>query len=126
MAAGGAVEGDAAIRAWVEAYVAAWNSNDPERIGALFAAEAVYRIEPYAEPWRGREAIVAGWLEHRDEPGDTEFEWWHRARDGDLWILEAKTRYRSLGKDFCNLWLVRLDAEGRCAEFAEWWKERPG
>lgn len=121
---------DDAIAAWVDGYVAAWNSNDPEQVGALFAADAEYRIEPYVVPWRGRAAIVAGWLEHRDEPGDTEFEWTHttRARDlnleRDFWILEARTRYRSLDKDYCNLWLVRLDGEGRCTEFAEWWMER--
>lgn len=119
-------DSEAAIRAWVEAYVAAWNSNEPEEIADLFAEEATYKLEPWIEPWRGREQILAGWLEHRDEPGDTEFKWWPRARDGDLWILEAATHYKSLGKDYCNLWLVRLDAEGRCTEFAEWWKQRPG
>jgi len=121
----GALSADPALRAWVEAYVAAWNSNDPEAIRDLFAAVATYKLEPWSQPWRGREQILAGWLENADEPGDTEFEWWPLARDGDLRVLEAATRYRSLGKDYCNLWLVRLDAEGRCTEFAEWWKERP-
>jgi ketosteroid isomerase-like protein len=115
----------APIRAWIDGYLSAWSSNRRDEIEALFATDAEYRIEPYAEPWRGRIAIVAGWLEHRDEPGDTEFEWMHLGRADDLWIVEGGTRYRSLAKTFSNLWLVRLDEAGRCAEFREWWMERP-
>ncbi|HVW46500.1 MAG TPA: hypothetical protein VHA76_05565, partial [Solirubrobacterales bacterium] len=75
--------------------------------------------------WTGRDAIVAGWLEHADKPGTTSFHWWHVARDGDLWILEARTRYHDLGKDYANLWLVELDDEGRARGFSEWWKQFP-
>ena len=27
--------------------------------------------------------------------------------------------------DIRALWVIRLDAEGRCAEFAEWWMRHP-
>ncbi len=114
----------APLRRWVDAYREAWESNDAEAVGALFTVDGVYRIEPW-ETWSGREAIVAGWLEHADKPGDTAFNWWHVARDGDLWILEARTRYHSLGKDYANLWLVELDDEGRARGFSEWWKQLP-
>ena len=49
----------------------------------------------------------------------------HVGRDGDLWILEARTRYHSLGKDYANLWLVELDDQGRARGFSEWWKQFP-
>ena len=54
---------------WVAGYIAAWESNDPAQIGALFTDDAVYLTSPDAEPRRGRDAIVAGWLEDLDEPG---------------------------------------------------------
>src|SRR6201996_86311 len=114
----------APLRRWVDAYRAAWESNDPEAVAALFGADGIYRAEPW-EAWTGREAIVAGWLQQADEPGDTTFDWWHVARDGDLWILEARTRYHSVGKDYANLWLVELDDEGRARGFSEWWKQLP-
>ena len=60
---------------WVAGYVAAWESNDPEQIGALFTDDAVYLTAPDVEPRRGREAIVAGWLEDLDEPGTWSFDW---------------------------------------------------
>ncbi len=124
MQRGEAIAGEAAIRAWVEAYVVAWNSNARGQIAALFAAGAEYWIAPYGEPWRGPEEIVAGWLQNRDEPGDTGFEWSVVGHDGDLWVVEATTVYRSLGKTYSNLWLVRLDEYGRCTEFREWWMEQ--
>jgi uncharacterized protein (TIGR02246 family) len=115
----------APLRRWVDAYREAWDeTNDPEAVAALFTPDGVYRIEPW-EALEGREAIVAGWLAHADEPGDTTFHWWHVARDGDLWILEARTGYRSLGKDYANLWLVELDDEGRARGFSEWWRQLP-
>jgi ketosteroid isomerase-like protein len=115
----------APLRRWVDAYRAAWGeTDDAEAVAALFTLDGVYKVEPW-EAWRGREAIVAGWLEHADKPGDTAFRWWHVARDGDLWILEARTRYHSLGKDYANLWLVELDDEGRARGFSEWWKQLP-
>jgi uncharacterized protein (TIGR02246 family) len=114
----------APLRRWVDAYMAAWETNEPEAIANLFTPDGVYRVEPW-EAWRGREEIVAGWLEHADKPGDATFHWWHVARDGDLWILEARTRYHNLGRDYSNLWLVELDEEGRASGFSEWWKQLP-
>lgn len=114
----------APLRRWIDAYVGAWESNDPPAIGALFTIDGVYRLEPW-ETWNGREEIVAGWLEHADQPGEAGFHWWHVARDGDLWIVEARTRYHNLGKDYSNLWLVELDDEGRARGFSEWWKQIP-
>ncbi len=114
----------APLRRWIDAYREAWESNDPAVVANLFTADGVYQVEPW---WvqRGREEIVAGWLEHADAPGDTSFHWWHVARDGDLWIVEARTRYHNLGKDYANLWLIELDDEGRARAFSEWWKQFP-
>jgi ketosteroid isomerase-like protein len=114
----------APIRRWVDAYLEAWESNDPAAAAALFTADGLYRLEPW-ETWNGREEIVRGWLEHADAPGDATFHWWHVARDGDLWALEARTGYHDLGRDYSNLWLVELDDEGRARGFSEWWKQNP-
>ncbi|HEY5333059.1 MAG TPA: nuclear transport factor 2 family protein [Solirubrobacterales bacterium] len=114
----------APLRRWIDAYLEAWESNDPEAIAALFTVDAIYRLEPW-ETWTGREAIVAGWLEHADAPGDAVFRWWHLARDGDLWIVEARTDYVRLERDYANLWLVELDDAGRARGFSEWWKQLP-
>jgi ketosteroid isomerase-like protein/limonene-1,2-epoxide hydrolase len=114
----------APLRRWIDAYRAAWETNDPDAIAGLFTPDGAYQIDPWLTV-SGREEIVAGWLDHADAPGDTTFQWWHVARDGDLWIVEARISYPKLGRDFANLWLIDLVDEGRARSFAEWWKEFP-
>lgn len=50
--------GDAQIRALVERYVDAWANGDVEALRALLAADATFSMPPWAEWWRGREAIA--------------------------------------------------------------------
>ena len=111
------------VAAWVDGYVKAWNSNDPGDIAALFAERATYLTEPHAPPWRGRDEIVRQWLDRRDAPGETRFQWRLVAADGDLAVVQGETGYPD--RTFSNLWLVRLDERGACTEFTEWWMEQP-
>ncbi|PRY31415.1 nuclear transport factor 2 family protein [Pseudosporangium ferrugineum] len=114
-----------AVTAWVDRYRTAWESNDPEDIGGLFAEDAAYFTEPWAEPWRGRDAIVAGWLEHRDEPGTTTFEWHPLIITDDLAVIEATTHYTSPPRTYSNMWVLRLDIGGQARQFTEWWMQHP-
>jgi ketosteroid isomerase-like protein len=114
----------APLRRWIDGYRDAWESNDAAAIANLWVADGIYRVEPW-QVLTGREEIVKGWLDHADKPGDTSFHWWHVARDGDLWIVEARTRYHNLGRDYSNLWLIELDDEGRARGFSEWWRQIP-
>jgi len=127
----------AEVDRWLEAYVSAWKSYDPDEIGALFSEDVEYRYHPYDPPVRGREAVVEAWLgegDHegasgRDDPGT--YDGWYRAIavDGDVAV--------STGESLCpkdpgdpvvrwdNCFVMRFDADGRCREFTEWLMERP-
>jgi hypothetical protein len=113
------------LKEWVEAYERAWRSNDPAEIGALFADDALYYTTPYAEPWRGRDAIVAGWLGRKDEPGDATFEWSPLLETADASILVGTTVYRDPPQTYSNLWVIRFTPDSRCREFTEWWMLHP-
>ena len=39
--------------------------------------------------------------------------------------MQGETVYRNPPRTYTNLWVIRLDAEGRCTEFTEWWMQRP-
>jgi hypothetical protein len=106
---------------WVERYVRAWNTNAPEDIRALFAVDARYRTEPYAHPWKGHDGIVSGWLEAKDEPGDTEFDYAVLVATDDIGIVKGETVYKSADRRYSNLWEIRLDDKDECTEFVEWW-----
>ena len=111
------------VAAWVDGYVRAWETNDPADIGRLFVDDAAYYTAPFREPWRGREAIVAGWLDRKDEPGTWTFRYEVLAIAGDLGFVRGWTRYTDPPAEYSNLWVIQLTSDGRCSEFTEWWME---
>jgi ketosteroid isomerase-like protein len=121
----------AAFDGWLERYADAWRSNDAERIGLLFTEEAVYRWHPYDDGddvARGRDAIVRAWLEEPDDPASWELTYERLAVDGDLGVARAITTYADTGEGarvYHNIFLVRLDDEGRCFDFVEYFMRAP-
>jgi len=113
----------AAVSDWLARYVRAWNTNDPDDIAGLFTADATYRGAPYAPGLHGTAAIVADWLARQDRPGETTFTWRPVALTGQVAVIEGTTTYPT--QVFRNLWVIRLDPEGRCHEFTEWWMQEP-
>lgn len=115
------------------AYRAAWESNDPADIGALFTEDAVYYNEPFSEPTRGRDAIIANWLERQDPTGTTSFTWQLLSESDGLAFVQGETIYPH--ERYSNLWVIRLapvigsaesaePAMPQATEFTEWWMDQ--
>jgi hypothetical protein len=51
------------------------------------------------------------------------FEWRPVAVTDDVAIVQGTTMYPT--ETYSNLWVIRLDADGRCREYTEWWMEHP-
>ena len=111
------------VQAWLDAYVDAWRTYDRGTIGDLFSAGASYAYHPYDEPLRGRDAIVASWLDEPDEAGSWEASYRPLLIDGDRAVTTGETRYAD-GTVFSNLFVLRFDSDGRCSEFVEWYMEQ--
>jgi ketosteroid isomerase-like protein len=111
-----------AVSDWMSGYRKAWESNDPADIGALFTDDALYYFEPFSEPNRGRDAIVAAWLAREDAMGTTTFAWSPLATTDDVAIVTGETDYGDIR--YSNLWVIRLAADGRATEFTEWWMDQ--
>jgi ketosteroid isomerase-like protein len=118
-----------AVQAWLDGYSHAWGTYDPEEIRALFSADAVYYDNPFQEPARGREAIVAHWLKDPDEPGTYEGRYHPLLVAGDQAVARGSSRYfdanGAVRDEYDNLFLLRFDADGRCAEYREWYMRKP-
>jgi ketosteroid isomerase-like protein len=118
-----------AVAAWLDGYSQAWGTYDPAQIGALFSEDAVYFYTPFDEPVRGREAIVANWLEEPDEPGTYEGTYRPLLVAGDQAVARGYSRYfdtnGAVADEYDNLLLLRFDAEGRCTEYREWYMQKP-
>ena len=113
---------------FVDGYLDAWRTNDPDTIRALFAADAVYRSRAHdTEPAAGIDRIVEHWLEEQDEPGSWSYELGAIELDtDDFAVIRGVTAYTDGPKAgvYDNLWLVRFDADGRATEFWDWWVQR--
>jgi ketosteroid isomerase-like protein len=113
-----------AVQAWIDAYLDAWRSNTPEQIAALFAEDATYAYNPWEDPLRGRETIVADWLDEPDEPDSWEAEYRPMLVDNRRAIITGETRYAD-GKIYSNLFVTDFDDDGRCRAFTEWYMRHP-
>jgi ketosteroid isomerase-like protein len=123
---------------WLESYIAAWKSYDPEAIGELFADDVEYRYHPYDEPVRGRDAVVAAWLgdsdaegvSSRDAEGTYEASYHTVAVDGDVAVAVGSSTYFTepggpVRAIYDNCYVMGFDDMGRCRAFTEWFMERP-
>jgi ketosteroid isomerase-like protein len=110
---------------WVQGYLKAWSSNSPADIEALFTEDATYLTQAFREPWRGRAVIVKNWMQRTDDQGSWEFAYEIVAAEGDLGVLEGVTTYTQPADGvYKNIWFIRLDADGRCREFKEFWIQK--
>ena len=126
------------IDRWLEAYIAAWKSYDPNAIGALFSEDVEYRYHPYDEPVHGRDAVVEAWLgesDHegassRDAEGTYDASYRAVAVDGNVAVATGESLYSEepggpVVQAWDNCFVMRFDADGRCREFTEYFAERP-
>lgn len=113
----------AAVRRWVDGYLDAWTTNDPDGLAELFTEDARYFTLPTRAPVEGRDAIIRDWLDRADEPGS----WTARldviAVDGNVAVVQGEVDYAD-DEDFANLWVIKFADDGRASEFTEWWITR--
>jgi ketosteroid isomerase-like protein len=119
-----------AVQDWLDRYVTAWRANQREPIEALFTEDALYSYRPWeseTHTFRGRDAVVATWLEDTDEPDSWEASYEPYAVEGDRAVAVGWSRYAASGdtpeRTFHNAYLLRFDPDGRCAEFHEFYME---
>jgi hypothetical protein len=120
----------AAVQRWLDQYVQAWKTYDPQLIGDLFSETAAYYFGPYHKPVTGRDAIVANWLENRDAPGTYQAQYRPLVVEGNTAVVNGRSTYfkpdgKTFLREFDNIFLLRFDDDGRCTEFVEWFMEKP-
>jgi hypothetical protein len=116
---------------WIAAYERAWRTPGTEVLAELFAPDAVYSTAPYAPPYEGLTAIAELWEREREGPDEVfTMRCEIVAVEGDTGVARVEVIYGDpIRKEYRDLWIVRLDAEGRAVAFEEWpfWpRERPG
>lgn len=115
------------VASWIESYLDAWRSYDPEAITDLFTVDATYAYNPWDSPLRGSAAIVESWQSERDEPGTWAAEYEPVFVHNNVAIIVGETRYAMDNgtKTYSNLFQVTFAADGRCSSFVEWYMAHP-
>ena len=111
---------------WLDRYVEAWKTYDPDKIGALFSEDAQYRFHPQDDPVVGRDAIVKNWLESPDEKDAYDAKYEVAAIDGDVHVATGWSRYLDgpggePNDEYNNVYFCRFNDAGECTEFTEYW-----
>jgi ketosteroid isomerase-like protein len=112
----------AELRDWIAAYERAWREPGTKALSEIFASDATYRTAPFEDAYRGLAAIAEFWEREREGP-DEVFEMRSEivAVEGDTGVARVEVRYGDpVVREYRDLWIIRLDASGRCVEFEEW------
>lgn len=122
------------VQRWLDGYIAAWRSYDPNAVGELFSDDAEYRYHPWDEPIRGRAEIVRAWVSpdgnesDRDEPGSWDARYEPYVVDGSRAVAVGWSRYLAQGEEpeklYHNCYLLEFDAGGKCRSFTEFFIEQ--
>ena len=117
------------LQEWLEKYVEAWRTYEPEKIRNLFSENALYFYSPFDEQdhLRGREAIVADWLRHPDAVDSWKAHYVPVAVEGNTAVAQGRTQYfgrdGSIEREFDNIFVMHFDDAGRCERFTEWFMQ---
>ena len=114
------------FQAWLDRYVEAWKTYDPDQIGSLFSEDATYAYHPKDEPERGRAAILEAWFHQPDEKGTYDAKYEVLAIDGDTYVAQGRSDYFEtpggpLRDQYFNVYVCRFNEAGECTEFVEHW-----
>jgi hypothetical protein len=114
---------------WVEGYERAWRSPGTEHLAELFTPDARYSPGPYAHTAVGLDELAALWERQRVGPDERfSLKWELVALDGEVAVLRVEVHYEDpVEREYRDLWIVRLGADGRCTSFEEWpfWPGQP-
>jgi uncharacterized protein (TIGR02246 family) len=110
---------------WLDAYKQAWETRDPEAAANLFSEDATYHETPFEDPMRGRQGIRDYWSDVTRYQEGIEFSYEVLAITETGGIVHWRSGFTRLttnsAVELDGIFLVKLDADGKCTEFREWW-----
>jgi hypothetical protein len=115
----------ATFKSWLEAYGRAWVERNPQAAADLFAEDGTYQVTPFVKPMRGRPAIFEYWSNVARTQQDIQFGYEILAvtREAGIarWWASFLIIPQGLQTKLDGIFLITLDADGRCRSLKEWW-----
>ncbi len=113
------------FESWLEAYGRAWRERNPQAAANLFTEDGAYQVTPFVEAMRGRPAILAYWSQVARTQQDIQFGYEVVAVTADVGIARWWASFVIVPPGWQTrldgIFLISLDADGRCLSLREWW-----
>jgi hypothetical protein len=117
-----------AFKSWLDAYGRAWAGRNPEEAAALFTENGTYQVTPFLEPICGRKAIFEYWSEVARTEENIIFGYEILVAKAELniarWSASFVIAPLGLQTRLDGIFVISLDAEGRCKSLQEWWHKQ--
>jgi hypothetical protein len=114
-----------AFKSWLDSYGRAWIERNPDAAAALYTSDGAYRVTPFQEPLRGRQAIFDYWAEVARTQEEIQFGYEIVAVTADCGVARWWASFvrvpPGLQTKLDGIFLVSLDADGQCTSLREWW-----
>lgn len=116
------------FKKWLNALGKAWVSKNPDAASKLCSKNVVYYEDPFLPPLKGRDAVKKIWLDVPISQKDVKFTYEIIATTDDLGVAQWTGSFirvpENTKAELKGIYLVKLDNEGLCKEFHQWWNNK--
>ncbi len=116
------------LQQWLDAYKEAWENRDVDAAVNLFADNATYQETPYDSLLKGRRDIQDYWARVPKEQDQVRFTYEALYAGPDQGIARWWGSFNRIPSgshvELDGVLIVKLDAQGKCSYFREWWHRR--
>jgi ketosteroid isomerase-like protein len=113
---------------WLDAYGSAWQTRNPQAAVALYTDDGTYQVTPFLEPLRGSQAILDYWTEITRTVENISFAYEILTVTEQFGIAHWQASFvrtpRGLPTKLDGIFVIRLNAEGKCTSLREWWHKQ--
>jgi hypothetical protein len=111
------------VSEWLAEYRRAWIERDPDAAAALFTEYALYREQPYDEPFVGPSRVRDYWARVTATQEAVELEYGTPIVDGDRVAVEWWVTMVNGGAEItlAGSFMLKFDDSGLCRELREYW-----
>lgn len=117
-----------AFASWLDSYGQSWEGRNAQAAADLFAEDGTYQVTPFAEPMRGRQAILEYWANVARTEQNIRFGYEILVVTPDHGIAHWWASFvivpPGLHTKLDGIFLISLDERGRCRSLREWWHKQ--
>lgn len=110
---------------WLKNFCSAWEEKDPETILATLADTINYYETPFDPPYTSKEEIEKLWKEVPETQMDIHVNYDIISFEGNLgvahWTAKFTRKNKNTKAHLDGIFIVKLNDEGLCVEFKQWW-----